>query len=367
MRARLAPLAFALAGAAIVLDARRADAGGDNLSVELRPVAQKIARFLASENQTAVRMGEVVEGKTVPMRSSAGPGIQHALAEELKQAKVSVHPDADYAIRGTYEPARDLATKQVIMALSFTITNKAGDEVLQGEKELQRGLFGDAAIGGIGGVNYAPPPGADRKTRDDYLEKAIEKPTATVKDGWVSPGPDTPYAIEVLVKKGHDYVPRPATLEGGHPYVHVDRGEVYGVRLHNASPWDALVTLTIDGLNMFSFSKLSYKQVLVPKRSSALVKGWHVDDTKSDEFVVTRYAESAAAMLKSTAGVGTISAAFSAAWEPDAAPPPDENDRCENCRDANATGRGATVGQKYVPVYRRAGAVRAVVSVRYQK
>src|SRR5262249_57367060 len=66
--------------------------------------------------------------------------------------------------------------------------------------------------------------------------------------------------------------------------------------------------------------------VIIPKRGSAVVKGWYRAKGQSDSFMVTGYPESAVAKLgvKSSARVGTITAVFKACWPKGAEPPPEE-------------------------------------------
>jgi hypothetical protein len=149
------------------------------------------------------------------------------------------------------------------------------------------------------------------------------------------------------------------------------RNEIYSVRLINESPHDAAATLTIDGLNMFVFSEVKdkkgqprYTHVIVPARSSGTILGWHRTNEKSDSFLVTEYAKSAAAqLLHNSAKIGTITVCFSAAWPRDGRPPGDE----PPTRSADATGRGPEVAAKYTEVERTLGVIRATVSVRYTK
>jgi hypothetical protein len=151
---------------------------------------------------------------------------------------------------------------------------------------------------------------------------------------------------------------------------------VFGVRLVNTSKFDAAVTLTIDGLNLYTFSDVRdaktgrprYAVVIVPAGQDVFLPGWHRTNEVSEEFVITEYAKSASAQLKSTAPTGTITAAFAAAWPKGESPPPDEPpSQSNNSRSADAVGRGAKVAQKYVELARDIGVVRATVSVRYAK
>jgi hypothetical protein len=136
------------------------------------------------------------------------------------------------------------------------------------------------------------------------------------------------------------------------------------------------VTLTIDGLNLYSFSDVKnpktgqpkYRVVFVPAGQEVFIPGWHRTNEVSEEFVITEYAKSGSAALRSTAPTGTVTATFAAAWPKDKPQPADEPPAAAgNSRSADAVGRGARVAQKFVEVERNIGVVRATVSVRYDK
>jgi len=124
------------------------------------------------------------------------------------------------------------------------------------------------------------------------------------------------------------------------------------VRIVNDADYDVAVTFTIDGLNVFAFSEVRgrngkplYACVIVTKKSSVLVKGWHRDNEKSWEFLVAEYAKSAAAEVRNVDGLGTITASFAAAWPKDGMPPADEPAKpSTRAVSLDATARGAEVG-----------------------
>jgi hypothetical protein len=171
--------------------------------------------------------------------------------------------------------------------------------------------------------------------------------------------------------------------------VPIQRGETYAVRLINDSDLEAAVQLRIDGLSMFSFSELRqpgkirdkmgmlvenpkkgeplYSVVILAPKRDAVIPGWHVNNKKSDSFLVTEFAKSGAALLKPTGGIGTISATFQAAWEKDALPPKDEPGKKRGVGSGDATGRGPEVAKEYKEVQRELGVIRDVISVRYTR
>ena len=137
-----------------------------------------------------------------------------------------------------------------------------------------------------------------------------------------------------------NYAPRAATLDqDGLAFLAIRRGEVYAVKVNNDSQSDAAVTLTIDGLSMYSFSdNKNYEVVFVHAGKSGIIPGWHRTNDVSDSFQVAEYAKSAVAkLLPSSSTFGTITVSFKAAWPKDSQPPADEPDPKRNTRSADAT------------------------------
>ena len=187
-----------------------------------------------------------------------------------------------------------------------------------------------------------------------------------------------PYSIEILV--GPDpgqakpdlkaYTPRAATLDqDGLAFLKIGRGEVYAVKVYNTSTSDVAVTLTIDGLSMYSFSEnKGYEVVFIHAGKAGTIAGWHRTNALSDSFQVAEYAKTAVAkLLPSSTTFGTITASFRAAWPRDGSPPADEPDPKRNSRSADATARGNPIDASYVEEMRNIGQFRGAVSVRYNK
>ena len=102
-----------------------------------------------------------------------------------------------------------------------------------------------------------------------------------------------------------------------------------------------------------------------------MVPGWHKRDQGADNinaFQVTKYADSAAAIVQQEQDVGTIAVSFAAAWPAGQEPPADLKEsgiKRKGLPDATGIGAPETVGLK--PVNRTVGVVRANVRIRYSK
>jgi hypothetical protein len=360
---------LALAMWVVLAQSARAD---DALRTELVTVAQGIAEAVKGLGHEAIAVGEFTG--PAQLSASGGPLIVKTLTEEMPKHGLAVKQGATVGVKGEFEDVKDMQSGLLAARIKGTVTDRSGQVLFT----FTRGVFGETALAALFGTTAKLPADLPPAERNAELEKSLDTPKVHVQGPRVSAAADSPYAVEILAapQRGAKYQPRSATVQNGQAFVRLSRGEVFGVRLSNKSPHDAAVTLTIDGLNLYAFSDVKdpktgrprYAVVIVPAGQEVFLPGWHRTNEASEEFVITEYAKSAAAELKSTAPTGTVTAAFAAAWPTDKAPPADEPpSQAGNSRSADAVGRGARVAQKFVEVQRHIGVVRATVSVRYAK
>jgi hypothetical protein len=346
-----------------------------SLATEIRALAADVKKLLDGRSESSITVGTFKSAPRLP--SSAGPAFARLLAEELRRLKIDVRQrGAKLTVEGRYRLVEDKASRLAAVELLVKFVDEDGEEVA-GLKLKPRGIFGDATVASILGLTVQLPPDGSDKERDRKIRNAYDKPGANVEDGKtiVRSSAGSPYAIEVLVKKDGKFVPRAAKVEDGLAFVKINRDEIYAVRVINDADHEVAVTITIDGLSMFTFSKVVNKEgkpryscFLVGAKSKTLVTGWHIDNDNSDEFLVTAYAKSAAAEVGSSANLGTITATFAAAWPKDGKPPADEPaSPSGRSKSADATGRGARHKKKWTEVERNFGVTRDSISVRYSK
>lgn len=344
------------------------------LNQELAVVAGAIKQLLEGRNLDAIAVGEF----TGPARAvaSGGAGIKHALIDEFKRAGVRVDRRADLEAKGDFRDVEDRRTGKVALRLLVQVFDRAGAEITK----FERGLFDVATMAGALGLSLQIAPDADPATRERQLRQGIDQPRFHLDGDRVKAAADSPFAVEVLVKEGNTYRPRPARIEDGLAFVPIRRGEVYAIKLINEASHEAAVKLTIDGLSLFAFSTIQdpkthrpkYSHVVVPARGEGTVLGWHIKDRgddSTDSFLITEFAKGAAAELKVAGEIGTITAVFSAAWPKGTPPPADEPEMSglQDGRTADATARGPKLGVTYTPVERDVGKVRATISIRYTR
>jgi hypothetical protein len=346
--------------------AARAD---EALRTELAVVAKGIAEAVQGLGHDAIAVGEFTG--PAQLAASGGPVITKTLTEELPKHGLAVKRVATIGVKGEFEDVKDKQSGLLAARIKGAVTDRSGHVLFT----FSRGVFGEKVLAALFGTTAKLPADLPPAERNAELEKSLDKPGAVVKGPRVSATADSPYAVEVWAapKPGAQYAPRPAALQDGLALVSLSRDEVFAVRLVNQSPHDAAVTLTIDGLNLYSFSDVkdpktgrpAYSVLIVGAKQEVFVRGWHRTNEVSEEFQITEYSRSAAAELKSTAATGAITATFAAAWPKDQQPPPDEP--AAKGRSGDAVGRGQRVAQKFVEVERHVGVVRATVSVRYGK
>jgi hypothetical protein len=342
----------------------RARAASD-LDAEMTVVARQIKLLLDQRGHDAIAVGEF--RGPASLASSAGPALTKALSDELRKLDVGVKRQAALEVNGEYRDVEDQRARQLAVQIKAHIVDRSGAELAAFEP---RGIFNMTTIASLVGATVALPANASDEARDKTLTDAVDHPKVHLAQTRIAAAPGSPYAIEILVKTGPSSRPRAASKDPeGYAFLKIKRGEAYEVKLINDSPHDAAVTLTIDGLNVFAFSgNKGYTHWIVPSKGTLTVPGWHRTNKVSDSFLVTEYARGAAAeKLPSSASVGTITAAFAAAWPKDAKPPEDEAAARPGSRSGDATGKGPPVRTDFQEVVRVVGRLRDAVSVRYTR
>jgi hypothetical protein len=310
----------------------------------------------------------------------------------LKKGEVKVEESAKFGVKGSYSATEQPSTNpddarigKKVLAIKLTASLVDSFDNPVGNFNFTRLIPGEATFLELIPVPVGLPPQGTELERDKDLRNAFTAPNIDIKGAVIRSDAGRPYALEILVEGK----PREAKPKKGLAFVPIQQGEAYTVRLINDSDLEAAVQLRIDGLSMFAFSELRqpekirddkgrlldnpkkgeplYSVIIVGPKSKADIPGWHVNNKKSDSFLVTEFAKSGAALLKPTGGIGTISATFQAAWEKDALPPKDEPGKKRGVGSGDATGRGPEVAKEYKEVQRELGVIRDVISVRYTR
>lgn len=346
---------------------------------EMGELAKGIKGFLDTHNSEAIAMGQFTGPANFP--TSAGPGLVQVLTEELQKLNVTVKTRAAMGLKGEYRlteiPAENmddarLGKKVLALKIQAAIEDSFGNSLL--DVDFQRTIRGADGVAGMIGLTASLDPSGTEIERDRELRKQLTDPKPSIKSSIIRSRPDSPCGIELIVNDQ----PRVAAEKEGLAYVGITRGETYGVRVFNDSDQEMAVQLRIDGLSMYCFSEVRYTEgprkgepryttVIVAPRKTVTIHGWHVNNEKTDKFMVMEYAKSAAGSLNHIANLGTITASFQASWPEGEPAPKDEPGRSRGAGSGDATGFGPRIDQNFQEVKRNMGVIREVISVRYSK
>lgn len=341
------------------------------LRQELATVAQSVKKVVDEEKQDAVAVGEFTG--PAQLDSNFGPGIQKMLSEELVKLKVTVKKDANLSVKGKYANVQDPVDKaQAAIKLTVEVLDRNDNR----KAEFTAQIRDNTTIAKIPGATTSLPPNGDKETRNKAIQNAIQNPDVHLEGPRVSAKKGSPYAVEVLVRaKGQgEAVPLAVAKKDGQAFVDVARGDTYEVRVSNSSEFEAAVTLTIDGLNVFTFSEVRdkpdgpprYNHFIVPPKAAFTIVGWHKTNTESLAFLVTEHGKGAVsqAAVKATGTVGVLTVTFAVASNLPGDLPSDDGARNAG---QNETGFGPPRKGNLKEVERTIGVVRDIVSIRYTK
>lgn len=288
-------------------------------------------RILSETKNAAVSVG--VFSQTGLNDSNAGPGLEQILTEELNRIIPGiVREDAKFVLKGDYAFAKTRNPadegRKVIKITVRLIEKEFAEEVVRIPLHVQLGHT--KTIAEILQVTASLPAKGSKAERQRRLDDANENPQVTIHgagDTLVSSSPDSPYAVQLLVKplKNHEHhhaQPRKAEDVKGLAFVDIQENELYEVKVYNNSDRPVAVTLSIDGLNEFHFTKDRnsvgepvYTHHILGPNSSTTIVGWHntIEGTENSlSFLVTGYGQGAVtkAGIQSRGQVGVIHVQF---------------------------------------------------------
>lgn len=356
-------------------------------------IAQPIADIVKPLNFHEIVVGSFED--EFDLNRTGGVSIQKLLIAELEKREVHAVRSGEVRIKGRYAEftgqteltAADVTRSIPVARIAFQVVRKNGQVLLDSEKLVERDRLkfvvtnpGDV-VALLGPNGTIQPPDAkddisdrDRRLRDSVDNDKVAGNIQIVGTRIVPKG--SPYALEVLVARQvgdkapakESYQPRGVELRDGLPFIKLEPGEVYAIRLYNLAKHDLGARVTIDGLSMFAFRDEkadSNQSVILPPNSFGEVLGWYRTAQKSDTFLVRDYASGRAGeLLKNLSEVGSITVAFHAAWEKDR--PGDEPAFDSRSGSVETTG-GAPIDAPYKTVNRSIGVLRAALTVRYDK
>ncbi len=330
----------------------------------VKRLAGAISEFFDREKHDKV----VTVGSVVNPDGDGSELLRRLLTENLEKEKFQIRK-AKFAVNGRFiKQFRKANTldehNSVALRVTAEIRDRTSDEIVQ---PIAIPIFGDGAAQVLG-PSVELPTNASEAKRQKELNESLDAPEATIAGNETLAAPSSAFGMELHIRSGASSIatPRKPVDNEGQAFVKLNRGEEYVVRLHNRARFETAVTLTIDGLSMFAFSKEGNfgSQVLIPPGKYVDIPGWYITKDATDAFEITSYSKSAAASKGLSGSVGVITASFAAAWDPAGQPPSDE---VGAKGPDSATGKGRRIDQKYESVNRVVGRNRAIVSVRYSR
>ncbi|MFO0956227.1 MAG: hypothetical protein U0800_02040 [Isosphaeraceae bacterium] len=369
-------LAMAMALASIAARPAPGASPADELRTKLDELAAQVERAIpvvAMGKPKEVAVGDFAGPPQVDANCS--PGIAGQLADALAARKVKVDRRAKMTLRGRYAAVPHEAYPDLKV---IKLTAELFDD-----RDESRGTFTtrfseSATIAALLGTTVSLSPDGDLKTRNLEVVGSSENPQAAIQETRIRSKPTSPFALEIFARPanaaaGQTAVAKVPTLRDGQPFVALDRGETYEIRLHNSAPYMVATTVAIDGIDSFRFCeergkggqpRFSFYPVHPGKTFD--VKGWFRNLKVSDSFLVTAYGQGASSALPNPqpGKSGVITAAFRACAESKEKLPADEQVVSRGGQ-TNETGFGPSITTALQPVSRVLGEVRDVISVRY--
>jgi hypothetical protein len=348
----------------------------DELKSKLTRKLQEVhfVEFFREQGVETVAVGDF--SVSARLNASGGLVVGNTWIDVLEELKLKVDRNARMEISGRISrgEVKGLNSLKVQVKVEDTRT---GRSLLEFDVDVVDAATIMRVAGGTGDIS-----GRDRKEQSDKVGKNLENPSVEVgtRPGAgaagtrIAPGRESPYAIELLVKReAGDYRPAAATVLDGQAFITLRKGQVYAVRLINDSDRDAAVVLAIDGLSMFAFADSAGERdarIIVPRRAQTAITGWFRNDgpNGSNEFLVAPQAEAAVArqLPPSPAKVGMVTAEFSVAWPVGSPTPPGESEDITH-DDGLATALGKPIDQPFQKVEYLFGKPKAAVTVRYNR
>jgi hypothetical protein len=331
-----------------IFPARGQETRKEGLREVVGRLAESVRKVADKLEQSAVRIG---------FFSPFGLDDSHAggafMAELATTMKDFVNPAAALELRGEYGFVEnpDKSGLKVIVVRAKLIRISSGREekefpefegYIRSVTDLARIAGGNVAFKSDEKYEGAPPSEGRNKDLQKTLPPGPGKPPE-VKAHIHGPGAtlvsttkESPYAVEVrtlpLAQFGKGTASaRKVELENGLPFVQIEKGELYEVRVLNSSDHEIAVSLALDGIDQFTFSddrtngRPNYSHWIVPpckedKPGEVLIRGWHktakplTQENKRQgkgnvlKFLVTNYGEGAVSKFpkQSQGKVGTI-------------------------------------------------------------
>lgn len=358
-------------GLALGQDAQgQAQARFGSMTDGMQALASQLKTALLAAGQTTVALGPFTPVEA-GQHTSFGARIVSALSQQLSGSGITAVTGAGaWKIGGEYSGEKNAINGKFEVFVLSQLKDQRGrpqgqmlTPIIQDEREALAMLGATAELPTKISDALKKEGGTVVEARADAIAAAKDQPVVALTGAQVRTAPGSPFAVEVLALNGQ---PLPAANNGGQAFVDIPKGQSYLIRLHNQSPQDVGVSLTIDGINTLAFSQnKAFRDLgvwVIPAGGQGTIRGWHEIGNRSAQFTVMDIANTPAAQFGASDQVGVITATFMAAFE--AALPPGEV--IPGVKSVG-TGKGPPIDQPLKEVVRAFGAVKEAISVRYAR
>ena len=323
-------------------------AGSKTLKDVVAEIADLVSDAAKSQNQATIRVTGFIN--PFDSKKGAGPGIRGLLIASLKERGIESRDDgASLALTGNYTASKGTDGKSPdefpVAKIDYKLATESGKILLNSEAAVKGespGYVTDvASVTEMAGSNVAVNPSKPQEATKKIVESlpSLEKTSTVVIEGTkVRPEKGSKFAVEILKAKltakkeappEDQFTPVMPTLRSGVPYVALEKDEVYLVRICNEQDFDVAAALSIDGLDMFHFSKEQKDRsrfwIFYKKTAPYSLVGWHIAGSEFNSFLIGEYSKEAAGkQIMDESKLSQISVEFRAAWQDEKDMPADE-------------------------------------------
>ena len=342
----------------------------------IESIGDEVVKYIQAQPNDSAQIAVGTFVGPSPSTSNAGVRIVVSLRECLEKS-MRVADSGSYNISGEFRGEK--VDGKFVTVIETVIKDGLGSQLHRLRKKVITNEEEGIAFFGPSSLDLTKKQGTTLVStgtdKTNAIINSIVSPSVHLEGTVIRPSANSPYGIEIQLKKGGSYQAMPLENDGRLAKVSLGEHDVYAVRIHNDSKKPIGVKLTIDGINVFAMSdNPSYHgkdvtMALCPCSKSS-IKGWYLTDKHSAEFQVAKFGETAAAKLGAFENMGTVTARFF-----DATPKGPLN--CAPCQDATAgagertRSLGTKLGKKTKMDYGRLevsfGQLLAAVSARYVK
>lgn len=365
---------------------------GADPSAQIAIAAEKITQVLLDKDRETVSLSSITS-KTA--KGNIGPGLLVSFQQEFerinaarklkKQKFVSIVGGSDFKIRGSFDVIDDpddlgSPESQRLLTLKVTIEIFDGADVVFPHTFFSDRLRDIIPASGLT-ARLDPKSGSNKEDhkvfRQTVKKVATGEKTFAVNGTRIKSSQNSEFEVEILtgspadVASGDYSVRAPKKSSGIFPLVPINIGEVYAVKIYNKANHEIAVSMKIDGIDQFAFSKdrnpetgrPRFSSWIIAPNSEFVIRGWHQTiDPKSKKnlsaFVVTKYGDGISQFIDvDRKQNGVISVAFAKASFPGS----------KGSRNSAETGFGPPIKQNQRAVKRTIDPPHDFVSIRYTR